>query len=239
MSSILITGASSGIGLQLAFDYAREGHQVIACGRSQEKLDANFAGTSIQTLCFDTTNKQAVLTAARDVGHLTMLILNAGSCEYIDDVMNFDSDLFSRVVQTNLIGTAYCLEGFLNKLSAGGTLAFMSSSATMLPFARAEAYGASKAGIDYLAESMAVDLYRHKIAVCNIKPCFVDTPLTKKNTFAMPGSINTQQASQYIRKGLAKQKPIISFTSWFIFGLKMLQWLPRRWLQIIQTKENA
>lgn len=237
MKRVLITGASSGIGRQLAIDYAADGWFVLACGRSTSKL-ASINQTNIETICFDTAQKVSVLTACNSLEKLDLVILNAGTCEYIDDVIHFDSDLFERVIQTNLIGTAYCLEALIDKIKPGGQLALMSSSATRLPFSRAQAYGASKAGIDYLAESLAVDLKPHRIDVSLIHPCFVDTPLTRQNNFAMPGQINVQQASQYIQKGLAKRKAMIAFTPLFIAMLNILKLMPRGLWQSLQHRNK-
>lgn len=240
MRTVLITGASSGIGLQLARDYAKD-HHVIACGRDPEKLQRELSDTPCQLVSFDISDRDSVLSACLDLPSLDLVILNAGTCEYIDDVVHFDSTLFERVVRANLIGTGYCLEALLSKIRHGGRLALMSSTATYLPFSRAQAYGASKAGIDYLAASLAIDCLPHGISVSNIKPCFVDTPLTQRNNFAMPGRINAQQASEYIRRGLLKGKRTIAFTPMFVLGLSLLKLLPFTWWATLQKQqeENA
>ncbi len=237
---MLITGASSGIGLQLAIDYARD-HQVIACGRDAAKLQHALDNVACHHLCFDIGNRASVLAACADLPPLDLVILNAGTCEYIDDVKHFDGELFERVVRANLVGTGYCLEALMPKIAPGGQLALMSSTATYLPFSRAQAYGASKAGIDYLANSLAIDCKPLNIRVSNIKPCFVDTPLTQKNNFPMPGRITAAQASNYIRRGLAKGKREIAFTPIFVLGLKLLQLLPFNvWASLQkQQEENA
>lgn len=233
MSQVLITGASSGIGRQLAVDYAHEGWIVYACGRNEAALSAlrdecaEQAPGAIQPLVFDVCDRNACVSAAKTLPQLDLLVLNAGNCEYIDDPMAFDSQLFERVITTNLISIGYCLEALLPKLSRGAQLALMSSSATLLPFSRAQAYGASKAGVDYLAESLAVDLQPHGIAVSLIRPCFVETPLTDKNNFAMPGRISVHQASDYIRNGLLRRRFLIEFSPGFIRGLRLLGLLPR------------
>ncbi|MEY3018083.1 MAG: hypothetical protein RL336_1218 [Pseudomonadota bacterium] len=238
MKTILITGAASGIGLQLVKDYAKE-HRVIACGRDAEKLARALGNTPCEQRCFDITDRESVLLACKDLPGLDLVILNAGTCEYIDDVKHFDSQRFARVVTTNLIGTGYCLEAVMPHIVEGGQLALMSSTATYLPFARAEAYGASKAGIDYLAASLAVDCAPLKISVSNIQPCFVDTPLTQRNTFAMPGQITTERASSYIRRGLHRRKATIAFSPIFVLSLKLLSLLPTDVWACLQTKKET
>ncbi|MGY2498603.1 SDR family NAD(P)-dependent oxidoreductase, partial [Klebsiella pneumoniae] len=111
---------------------------------------------------------------------LDLLILNAGNCEYMDVADGFDGELFARVIETNLIATGHALAAFLPLLGEGARLAIVSSSVSWLPLPRAEAYGASKAALDYLAATLRLDLKARGIAVTLIRPGFVQTPLTAK-----------------------------------------------------------
>ncbi|WP_116472584.1 SDR family NAD(P)-dependent oxidoreductase [Zobellella maritima] len=227
MKRVLITGASSGIGLQLARDYAADSWQVVACGRDREKLQRALAGTDSEFCVFDMQNRgecQAVLSA---VVEPDLVILNAGTCEYVDDARHFDAALFERVIAANLIGTANCIAPLIGRIRAGGRLALVSSSVTFLPLTRSEAYGASKAGLDYLARTLAIDLAHHDIGISLIRPGFVDTPLTRKNDFPMPGRVSMAEASQAIRQGLARGKREICFPFAFITVMRLLSWLPR------------
>lgn len=242
--SVLITGASSGIGAQLAADYVAKGYQVFACGRSAERLQ-NLTG--VTPVVFDIDDREQVYQAGRNVASLIsapldIIILNAGVCEYIDDARQFDDELFARVIHTNLIATGYCLAAFLPLVAKGGHLALMSSSATFLGLPRAEAYGASKAGLSYLAASLAVDLAEHDISVSCISPGFVATPLTDKNNFAMPMRISAAQAARVIMSGIEKKQYAINFPRRFIVVMKLLAWLPKRWwhkLIRLQPKANS
>ncbi len=221
---MLITGASSGIGLQLARDYQADGWQTIACGRNADRLRETQA---TETLIFDIEDLQQTIAAAAKIeAPVDLIILNAGNCEYIDDPINFDSALLTRVMKANVIGMAHCLEAFLKHLNHGGQLALMGSSATLLPFSRAEAYGASKAAVAYLAASLRVDLKKENISVSLIQPGFVDTPLTAKNTFSMPGMISAEKASQDIRAGLEKRKSTVTTPRLFNAVLGLLGLLP-------------
>ena len=97
---------------------------------------------------------------------------------------------------------------------------------TTLPLTRAEAYGASKSALDYLARTLAIDLAPQNIDVSLIRPGFVDTPLTQKNTFKMPGIISVEQAATLISKGLQQRKLEINFPRSFFYVLKALSLLP-------------
>lgn len=225
MKQVLITGATSGIGLALVATYLKQGHKVFACGRNIDALKP-YSCDNLVILQFDISDKQAVLTACKDLPEIDIAILNAGSCEYIDDAKQFDSSLFERVIHTNLVALGYCLEALLPKLGQGAHLSLMGSSATYLPFSRAQAYGASKAGVAYLARSLSLDLKPHGIAVSVICPGFVKTPLTDKNDFAMPMLITSEAAAQYIYKGITKGKREIHFPYKFTLLLKLLAMLP-------------
>jgi len=226
MKRVLITGATSGIGKALCMFYQGQGYAVIACGRNQQVLSKLGSLKNVSTLVFDINDKIQVEQVLSTLPELDTVILNAGSCEYINDPKNFDGDLFARVISTNLIALGYCLQSVLPKIKQGGQLALMGSSASYLPFARAEAYGASKAGVAYLAKTLALDLVAYEINVCLINPGFVKTPLTDKNDFPMPMLISADKAAEYIFKGLLKRKTEIHFPALFTLTLKMFAWLP-------------
>jgi len=226
MKTVLITGASSGIGQQLAVDYAADGWNVVACGRDGAKLAQVLNQSNIEFAVFDMLDRDSVHAAIDGCATPDLVILNAGNCEYVDSPRQFDAELFDRVMQTNVQGTANCLAAILPKMQAGSRLSIMSSSVTFLPLTRAEAYGASKAALDYLTRTLAIDLAPHDIGVSLIRPGFVDTPLTRVNDFPMPGLITAQQASKAIRKGLERGHSEIAFPSLFILTMRLLSWLP-------------
>ncbi len=228
MKNILITGATSGIGKQLAREYARAGERVIGCGRNRARLDELEAGNSgLRGLAFDVGNRKQVASAAATISEpLDLVILNAGDCEYIDDPMQFDGELFARIVKVNLVSLGYCVEALLPKIRRGGRLVIVSSSATFLPFPRAAAYGAAKAGADYLARTLAIELQPHGIDVSLVRPGFVKTPLTDKNTFDMPMRVSTEFAARAIMRGVVKGKSEISFPRRFTWVLRLLSVMP-------------
>lgn len=236
MKKILITGATSGIGEAMCINYQQLGHQIIACGRNQKKLAQLATYQNIEVIAVDICNEQQVNTKLQHVNDLDLVILNAGSCEYIDDAKNFDGKLFARVIETNLVAMGYCLSALLPKIPAGGQIALVGSSASFLAFSRAQAYGASKAAVAYLARSLALDLKVHNIDVSLISPGFVKTPLTDKNDFKMPMQITAQQAADEIVNGLNKRTFDIHFPKKFTYILKALSLLPDSWWQAFSTR---
>lgn len=236
MKTVLITGATSGIGEALLEQYQQKGFHVIACGRNEQKL-ATYVETfpAIKTLAFDVTNKVDIARVTNDIKKVDILILNAGDCAYIDSIDPFDGELFSRIITTNLISLGYLLQYILPKVSAGGQVVFISSSATLLPFPKAEAYGASKAGVDYLANSLRLDLSTKNIEVTLVHPGFIKTPLTDKNTFEMPFMISSTQAAKTIVNGVNKRKQYLHFPKRLTLLLKVFSLLPASvWQKIAQ-----
>jgi len=234
---ILITGSSSGIGLQLARDYLKEGHSLYCCGRntaSLQKLEAEYP-QQLQILAFDVADLGDCRQKLAQLPELDLVVLNAGTCEYID-AGRFDAESFERVFRINVLGVSNCLEQLLPRLRSGGSLALMGSSSSYLPLPRAEAYGASKAAIEYLARTLSISLRERDILVSYIAPGFVETPLTDRNDFPMPMRVGVEFASQCIREGLRKRKHEIHFPKRFTLLLKTLAMLPNGLQQLLIAK---
>ncbi len=223
---ILITGATSGIGKQLALDYQKDGHEIWVIGRNQEALD-ELAEAGFHTARLDLSERTESLQWFSTLTAVDLAVLNAGSCEYID-LPEFDSALVSRVMRANVESVAISIEGVLPALRNGTNphLVVVGSSASYLPLPRAEAYGSSKAAVAYMVNTLRLDLHRENIAVSLVSPGFVETPLTKKNDFPMPFQVSVQEASKRIRNGIAKRKNEIHFPKRFTYILKALSMLP-------------
>ncbi|MEQ9968710.1 SDR family NAD(P)-dependent oxidoreductase [Pectobacterium carotovorum] len=235
MKRVLITGASSGIGQQLALDYARDGWDVLACGRDEQRLHAlTTAFPTIRTLAFDMTNL-ADTQQALDGVTADLVILSAGTCEYLDNGV-VEAEKVRRVLTTNVIGPVNCLSVLLPQLANGSHLALVGSTASLVALPRAEAYGASKAALAYFARSLSLDLQARNITVSLILPGFVDTPLTARNDFPMPMLISVSQASEAIRRGLAKKKREIAFPLRFALLLNAISILPQSWQRLLASR---
>ena len=216
MMTVLITGASSGIGAGLAKSFAADGHLVIACGRDASRLAAlQQLSPNISVRLFDMTDRDACRQALSG-SYADLVILCAGTCEYLDHGQ-VDAALVERVMATNFLGPVNCLAALQTQLEAGDRVVLVSSMAHWLPFPRAEAYGASKAALSWEPKGVAVTV---------VSPGFVDTPLTRQNDFAMPGRVSVDRAVAAIRHGLAKGKNHIAFPTGFSLALRLLASLP-------------
>ncbi|WP_372865779.1 SDR family NAD(P)-dependent oxidoreductase [Pseudomonas sp.] len=245
MRHIWLTGASSGIGAALAELLLQRGHRLALSARTSEPLNALAERYPEQVLVAagdlsDAAQVRAIgERIAQAWGALDTVILNAGTCEYVD-VQRFEAAMIERVVRANLFSASYCIEAALPLLRLGHAphLVGVGSSVTYLPLPRAEAYGASKAGMRYLLEALRIDLAAEGIAVTVVSPGFVDTPLTQKNDFAMPMRWPVDKAARHIAERLDKQPYEIAFPGPFIAILLLLAHLPKR-LQVAIGKRMA
>lgn len=229
-ATILITGASSGIGRETALYYAQQGWTVYALARSAGKL-AELAAqhpSQIVPVSLDLTDMAAMqdwqcsLPAALN---FDVVLLNAGNCEYVA-ATDLDLAAFERTFAINVQAVVASTKLLLPKLKAGNTLAIVSSMAHFFPFTRSEAYGASKAAVSYFTESLRVDLADTGIKVCLIEPGFIDTPLTQKNDFAMPFIMPVAAAAKRIFDGINAGKLRLRFPRRLGYVLKALNLLP-------------
>lgn len=234
---ILITGATSGIGYQLTKDYLLDGHQVYAVGRDDAAL-AELKSLGAETIELDLMNRDKVIAAFGEIETVDLAICGAGMCEYLD-MPNFDSAVFMKVMSVNMGTLVHAIEGVLPKLIASkGRLVGIGSASAYVPFARAEAYGSSKAAIHYLMKTLQISLASHEVAVSLVVPGFVETPMTKQNDFPMPFIQTPEQASQAIRDGIDSGHDVIEFPKKLTLPLKALGTLPDLVWQQVSGKLN-
>ena len=235
MKRIWLTGASSGIGAALAECLLAEGHKLAVSARNEQVLRtlATRWPEQVLVLAGDLTDPAQVRSMGRHLeqlwGALDQVILNAGTCEYLDTA-GFEAAMIERVVRANLFSAAYCVEAALPLLRRADHphLVAVSSSVTFLALPRAEAYGASKAAMRYLFESLRIDLAREGIDVTLVSPGFVDTPLTRENDFPMPMRWPVAKAARHIATRLEQRPLEIAFPTPFIFALRLLGTLSAR-----------
>ncbi|WP_339340730.1 SDR family NAD(P)-dependent oxidoreductase [uncultured Psychrobacter sp.] len=229
---IVITGATSGIGMQLAKDYLAKDQHVYAVGRDDEAL-AELKSLGATSIDLDLMDREAVIAAFEKLDTIDLAICCAGACEYLD-MPNFDSESFMKVMSVNMGTLSHAIEGVLPKLIASkGRLVGLGSASAYVPFARAEAYGSSKAAIHYLMKTLQISLAPFDVAVSLVVPGFVDTPMTEQNDFPMPFLQTPQQASQAIRDGIEAEHEVIEFPRKLTLPLKTLGTLPdMAWQQV-------
>lgn len=244
---IWVTGASSGLGKSLTLQLAASGAKVIASARNHRALDELAAQHgNIHPLVLDITNRDAcdaLPARLADISpRLDQAILNAGCCEYLD-FPDPDWDAVRRVMEVNFFGTVNCIRAalpLLRRSPAGRAhLVVVASQATAAPFPRAEAYGASKAALQYFSDSLRIDLAREKIDVSVVNPGFVDTPLTRRNDFDMPFLMDADEAARRIIGGLRSRPRHYSFPRRLSLLLAISRLLPGLWQKLVMPETAA
>jgi len=229
-----LVGASSGIGRCLAQQLAAAGWRVAASARSVERLDrlAAEAGPGrLGSYPLDVTDAGAVAATLaaieRDMGPIEVAILNAGDYEPMP-LAQFNAALFRRLMDVNYMGVVHCLDALLPRLRSRrrGQVLITASVSGYRGLPLAAPYSASKAALINLAEALQPELANDGVRMRVINPGFVDTPLTRKNRFAMPFLISAEQAAARVVDKLEGGGFEIAFPRRFAWLLKLLRCLP-------------
>lgn len=231
-----ITGAGTGIGRALALALAARGMTVAASARTEADLASLSAEAAagpgrIVPIRLDVTDEAAVQAAVdrieAEAGPIALAILNAGTHSEVS-AQKFDTVEFTRVIDTNLMGAVYCLGALLPVMRerGSGRIAVVSSVAGYRGLPTSGAYSASKAALIALTEALKPELEGEGVEMTLINPGFVDTPLTRRNTFPMPFMIDTDEAVRSIIKGLERDRFEIVFPWQMSILMKLLGILP-------------
>lgn len=226
-----VTGASSGIGERVALALAAEGWTVLASARRVEPLAALAARAvgpgRIIPVPLDITDADGVKSALAAHGPVALAVLNAGTYQP-DSAKDLDPATFARTIDVNLIGTVNCLAAILpGMIAAGrGQVAVVSSVAGYRGLPRSLAYGASKAALNNMTESLKLDVERYGIKVQLVCPGFIKTPLTDKNDFPMPFLMPVEKAAARLVAGLKGNGFQITFPRRFTWPLLLLRRFP-------------
>ncbi len=236
-TSILITGASSGIGAALARHYARPGRRLALSGRDAERLagvaaDCQARGAEVASRQFDITDRAQTrdwIAEVDDARALDLVVANAGIAlgtpgpEALDRVAR-------QIFAVNVEGVFNTFNPALERMAARrrGQLAVLSSLAGFRGMASAPAYGASKAAVRAYGEAMRGFAARYGVEVSVVCPGFVRSPMTATNRFAMPFLMDADQAAGIIAKGLERNRGRIAFPLPMYLAVWLLAALPDR-----------
>lgn len=228
---IWLIGASTGIGEALATKLSERGAKLALSARSKDKLGElnQRLGGSHQVLPLDVTDTASVHDAANAQAQIDIMIFNAGvyTPMTVDD---FDLQTCLSTIDVNLNGAFRLLDAMLPALREGRCkhLVMVSSVAAYRGMLHSMAYGASKAALTNLVETLRVELAPRGVKVQLVSPGFVKTPLTDKNHFNMPLMITPQRAADHIARGIESNDYEIHFPKGFTLLLKLLRILPSR-----------
>ena len=218
--TILITGASSGIGEALAESYARPGVTLVLTGRDRERLDAVAArcmerGAAVRAATVDVADRAAMADWLAQVDRKTpvdLCIANAGISGGTGR-RGESEEQARRILAVNVDGVLNTIHPLIGPMTARGRgqLALVSSLAGFRGYPGAPAYCASKAAVRSYGESLRLDLRRTGIEVSVICPGFVRSRITDGNRFPMPFLMDADRAAMIIRRGLERNRGRIAF----------------------------
>lgn len=233
--TILVTGASSGIGKALCKELVSEGAKVIGIARSTDKLLELQKELNLQIYSLDISKSEEIEKFKQEFlkdQKLDMLINNAGVavCNYFESISNKD---FESTMQTNYFGSVFMTKILLPNLKkAQGSVVFISSMASAVGFIGYSAYAPSKFAINGFAEALRNELRKFKMRVHLVLPADTNTPqLTHENrtkpkeTAAISGNIKAlepEMVAKRILQGISKNKFLIftdfmsKISYWFI-----------------------
>lgn len=237
--SILITGASSGIGMALAREYATAGTHLALTGRNQQRLeqvaaDCRAKGATVTTGLIDVRDRQRLadwIFTVDDAHPIDLAIANAGITAGIGmGRLREHPDIARDVIATNLVGTMNTLDPIVERMCmrGRGRVAVMGSIGALRGLPHCPAYSASKAAVHAYAEALRGALARQGVAVTIIAPGFVETPLNDEIVCPKPLAISDVRAARIIRQGLACGRAVIAFPRLVYYTLLLTRLLPRR-----------
>jgi len=223
---IVITGASSGIGKELAIQYAKPGLDIAITGRNLDRLkevseECEEKGAKVHIINVDVLDRERLskeLLAFDEEYPIDILIANAGLSDEMTNKTNKIESAY-EVFETNTIGVMNTIFPIIEKMKTRrrGQIAIMGSLAGFYPLRNAIAYSASKFAVHAFGRGYRNLLKKYNIGVSVIAPGFVKTPLTDRNNFSMPFLMEVKDAGAYIIDGLKKDNSIITFP--FIFSI--------------------
>jgi len=232
---ILISGATGGMGSEIAKKLAKEECKLILIARREEKLkDMCEKFSSNKTECIykkcDVSNKEEVIEAVKfahkKYGRIDLAILTAGIL-IPNPIETMDSGIIEKSMKINFFGTVYFLESLFSvmKKQKTATIAVTSTLPDGRGLAGWGAYGASKAAISWLVESLRAEAkQKYNINLLTIKPGSVETPMIKD--YHRPGSVTSDVAADVILRGIRKEKKVIQFPIMQVIVIKVGEIVP-------------
>lgn len=235
--TILITGASSGLGKSLALEYSKSKATLFLTGRNKDKLKevsliCEENGSKVTNKVIDVTNKEGMskwIKAISNKQPLDLVIANAGISAGTAGGIESDEQI-SAIFDTNVGGVLNTINpaiSFMQK-KGEGQIAIISSLAGFRGLPSSPAYSGSKAAVRTYGEGLRGSLSKLGIKVNVVCPGYIKTPMTDVNEFPMPFLMDASKAAKKIRVGLQKNKSRIAFP----FPLYFVVWL----MTLLSTK---
>ena len=231
---VVITGASSGIGSDLAEYLGGFGAHLALVARRADKLTelagrCATAGADTLVLPADVCSRSE-MEGVRDAvigkwGRADIVIGNAG-IGGLNPADRFDLDIHRQTVEVNVLGLAYTVIPFIPSMleRGSGQLVGVSSLAGFRGLPKAASYSSTKSAQAVFMESLRVDLKPRGIFCSSIHPGFVTTPMTDHDDFPMPFTISVRKSSELISRALMRRKSVYLYP----WQMRLATWFNRR-----------
>jgi short-subunit dehydrogenase len=212
MKRAIITGASSGIGAEMAREFARRDYEVVLLARRADLLDqlAKELPRATAIAC-DVTDSAAVHDAVARSGPFDVAIANAGigvtawAAKSVADA--------EQMMRVNYFGMLYLFDAVMPSMMErrSGQFAGVASIAGLRGLPTSAGYSASKAAMQAFLEAARVELKAFNIRITTVNPGFIVTAMTEKNKFKMPFLMKADRAARIIVDGIERGAPIVEF----------------------------
>ena len=239
MKHIALAGATDGIGLALACEYARRGWRVALLGRDPARLAAAVTaaraaspGETVVGVSWDATDPArsgpAFDEAARSLGQIDLLVYVAGILLTGDGAESW-GEAAARMIDVNVTGAIRLFEHAAVYMTAvgRGRLAGVGSIAGDRGRKGNPAYGASKAALDTYLEGLRHRLQGTGVGVSTVKPGFVRTRMLQAGAPAFPRAISAEDAARRIARGLDRGRDVFYVPRWWALISWALRLAPR------------
>ena len=234
--TILLTGASSGIGLALSRRLAKETVNLALLARRENILreladELKDSGSVLLPVTCDVSRRDEAARACREVrerfGRVDIAIFNSGMSDRTG-AREFRVELARKIFDVNVFGLlnfiAELLPDFM--MRRAGTIVGVSSLADCRGFPGNGYYSASKAAATSFLESLRIELKQHGIKVITVKPGFVKTPMTQGARYPQPFLMTPEKAAAVITRGIKREKRVIEFPLPLVLGAKLIKAMP-------------
>jgi NAD(P)-dependent dehydrogenase (short-subunit alcohol dehydrogenase family) len=213
--SVLVTGAGSGIGYEVALAFAREGADIVATDIHQQGLQQlapmiESLGRKCRMASLDVADEQAFEQLAEQLTTDDMLpdiVVNNAGIGFMHSFVNTSSDVWRRTFDVNLFGVVFGSRAFIRrwqKAGIAGHLVNVSSAASIGPMPNLAAYSASKYAVEGLCEVLAMELAGSAIAVTCVHPGIINTAIVQHNDMMSMSAQQVQRLQRhYVEQGAA------------------------------------
>ncbi|HUI19737.1 MAG TPA: SDR family NAD(P)-dependent oxidoreductase [Methylocella sp.] len=237
--SILVTGASSGIGRALVLVYAREGVSLSLIGRDRDRLEdaaaaARAQGAEVSLGQLDVRDQDAMarwIAAADARRPFDLVIANAGiTTGLAPGELAEDPRAVRAIIDINLIGVLNTVEPLIQPMCSRGVgqIAFIGSIAGLRGLPYAPSYCATKSAVHAYSESLRGRLEARGVRVSLVIPGFVKTPLNESIEAMKPLEMSGAEAAALIQRGLEQGKAVIAFPRALYLAARLSRILPIR-----------